>query len=178
MSQQAVTGGSEWVRTGDAGRSQHAPRHRVILNVAAALIFAGGLIAATTGAWFIVGEHPFHRAGGFAKEFGMTRAQVDGFNHEISDWVIHVSDQVGAVSLGWGLFLMTLAASGVRHGQRSAWLALWLGGTPTLVFAAFGELSAFGTLDTGSILSIVVLLLFLMGMLLPARVFLARAERE
>ena len=177
MSQQVIDRGAEHVGAGDALRSQHVPRRRAILDVAAALIFLGGLTAAATGAWFIVGEHPFHRAGGYSKELGMTKAEVDGFNHEISHWVIHVSDQVGAVSLGWGLFLMTQAVLGIRRAQRSAWISLWVGGMPTLLFAAFGELSTFGTMDAGSILSLVVLLLFLFGMLLPIREFVGGAGR-
>lgn len=100
MSQKVIDRRAQHVGAGDGARSEHVPRRRTILDVAAGLIFLGGLTAAATGVWFIVGEHPFHRAGGFAKEFGMTKAEVDGFNHEISHWVVHVSDQVGAVSLG------------------------------------------------------------------------------
>ena len=178
MSRDVQVDPSGRLATVDTAPSGSARRRRLTLDVAAVLISLAGLVAAVTGAWFIFGQHPFHRSDGFAKEFGMTQAQIDSFNPEISHWVIHVSDQVGAVSLGWGLFVMCLAAFGVRDGQRSAWLSLWLGGLPTLLFAAFGELSSFGTLDTGSILSLAVLGLFLAGMLLPLRLFAAGTNRQ
>lgn len=72
---------------------------------------------------------------------------------------------------------MTQAVLGIRQAQRSAWISLWVGGMPTLVFAAFGELSTFGTMDAGSILSLIVLLLFLTGMLLPIREFRGGVRR-
>jgi hypothetical protein len=161
-----------------AGRVARAGARTRLLDVGASLVALGGLVSAATGVYFLVGNHPFHRAGEFAEEFGMTRAQVEAVNPEIAHWVMHVSDQVGAVSLGWGLFLVLLAAFGLRLGHRPSWLALWAAGLPTLLFAAFGEVTMFGHLDEGSLLSMGVLVLFLVGMLLPAREFLARPATE
>ncbi len=143
-----------------------------ILNIAAACIFLAGFVAAASVlAIHIATDHPFNGANGYAEEFGMSRLQVDAFNPRLSDWMIHVSDQVGSVSLGWGLFLMSLAWLGIRRGQRMAWWVLWLGGTPTVFYSAFGEHLMFGTWDTGSMLSLIVLIIFLVGMLLPIKVF-------
>jgi hypothetical protein len=138
-------------------------------KVATILILVAGLTAVANGVWFILGDHPFDGAGGYSDELGMTKTEVDRFNTQISDWVLHVTDQVGAVSLGWGLFLMALAAPAIRQDQRWARRALWLGGAPTLIIAALGEFVQFGTLDVGTIISMTVLVLFLLGMFVGRR---------
>lgn len=146
---------------------------RIVLLVSAIMLTIAGCAAALTGIWFIAGEHPFHRDG-YSEEMGMTKAQLQAINPQIVDWTMHVSDQVGSVSMGWGLFIVVLAWFGVRNGQKVAWYALWIGGAPTLLISSFGEITQFGSLDTGSLLSIFVLALFLTGMLLPIATFLPR----
>lgn len=147
-------------------------KQRRLLTIAAACIFLAGFLAvATVLLIHIPTDHPFNGANSMAEEFGMTRAEVDAFNPKLSAWMIHVSDQVGSTSLGWGLFLMALAWLGIRKGSRTAWWALWIGGTPTVAYSAFGEYIMFGTWDIGSLLSLGVLVIFLIGMVLPIPVF-------
>lgn len=129
------------------------------------LVFIAGFTAALNGAWFIVGQHPFDD-GGYSEEVDLTREEAREVNPELEDWLLHVSDQTGSVTVGWGLFVMTLAAFGLRTGQPYARLTLLVGGLPTLLFSAFGEYVQFGTLDTGTMISMVVLGLFLIGLAL------------
>lgn len=133
--------------------------------VGVALIFLAGLIAALNGAWFIAGEHPFDDDG-YSEEVDLTREEARDIGPELEDWLLHVSDQTGSVTLGWGLFVMAVAGFGLRTGQPYARPTLLIGGLPTLVFSAFGEYVQFGTLDTGTILSMGVLGLFLLGVAL------------
>lgn len=143
-----------------------------ILNIAATLIFLAGLASALVVLLIhIPTEHPFNGPDGYADEFGMTKAEVEAVNPHMAEWMIHVSDQVGSASLGWGLFLMSLAVLGIRKGHKVAWWALWIGATPTAAYSAFGEYVMFGTFDAGSLSSLAVLLVFLIGMLLPLGVF-------
>lgn len=144
--------------------------HQRILNWAAIMMIIAGLVAVLNGIWFIVGDHPFYLEKGYAKDFDMTESEVQQFNPQLAKWVMHVSDQVGSVSVGWGLFIITLAWVGIRHGRKWAWNTLWVGGTPTALYASFGELLMFGAMDFGSILSLVVLTIFLVAMLLPIRI--------
>ena len=109
-----------------------------LLDVSAALIGLCGLLALGNAAWIVVGGLPYSGPGGFAPNFGMTRAQIEAFNPEL------------------------------------AWWALWIGATPTLLSAAFRERILFGRFDPGSIMSLIVLGLFLVGMLLPVRGFVRR----
>jgi hypothetical protein len=145
---------------------------RKFLLPSAICISFAGLVSSVTGAWFIIGAHPFHRDNRFSEEFGMTEAQLNAFNPQIADWGRHVSDQVGSVSFGWGLFLITLALFGVLRGHKPSWIILWIAGIPTSLYSAFGEHIQFGTLDTGTLLSMFVFLLFLVGMLIPTRLFI------
>jgi hypothetical protein len=131
-----------------------------------------GLISVLNGAWFVFGEHPFHRTGGYSREFGMTEAELNAINPLIADWGRHVSDQVGSVSIGWGLFIVILAIFGVLRRQKLAWLTLWIAGTPTIFYSALGEFIQFRTFDEGSLYSFIVLIFFLVGMLLPITLFM------
>lgn len=130
-----------------------------------ALVFIAGLAAALNGGWFIVGQHPFDD-GGYSEEVDLTREEAREVTPELEDWLLHVSDQTGSVTLGWGLFVMALAIFGLRNGQPYARPTLLIGGLPTLIFSAFGEYVQFGTLDTGTIISMGVLGLFLVGIAL------------
>ena len=124
---------------------------RIVLLVSAIMLTIAGCAAALTGIWFIAGEHPFHRDG-YSEEMGMTKAQLQAINPQIVDWTMHVSDQVGSVSMGWGLFIVVLAWFGVRNGQKVAWYALWIGGAPTLLISSFGEITQFGAVrQSGSL---------------------------
>lgn len=129
------------------------------------LVFVAGLAAALNGAWFIVGQHPFNDDG-YSEEVDLTREDAREVTPELEDWLLHVSDQTGSVTVGWGLFVMTVAAFGLRTGQPYARLTLLIGGLPTLLFSAFGEYVQFGTLDTGTMISMGVLGLFLVGLAL------------
>ena len=137
-----------------------------ILNAAVALVFAAGLLSAATGAWFVVGDHPFTGPAQFSDEFGMTKAQMDTFNPDISEAVLADSARAGAVSLGWGIFVMVLAWLGLRNRQRWAFAALWAGGVPALLLSAVAEPVRFGTLEIGSVLSAGLLGVFVLGLLL------------
>ena len=147
-------------------------KKRGLLLISASFLAIAGLLAALTGILFIVGDHPFHREGGFSEEMGMTKTEIEAFNPKIVDWTMHVSDQVGSVSMGWGLFIIVLSWFGIRRENKVAWYALWIAGTPTLFISSFGEIIQFGTFDVGSVLSIGVFILFMIGMLLPIRIFL------
>lgn len=134
-------------------------------RVGVALVFVAGLAAAVNGAWFVVGQHPFDDDG-YSEEVNLTRDQAREVDPKLEDWLLHVSDQTGSVTVGWGLFVMALAGFGLRTGQSYARTILLIGGLPTLVFSAFGEYVQFGTLDTGTIISMGVLGLFLLGLAL------------
>lgn len=136
-----------------------------LFSIGIALIFVAGLVAGLNGAWFIVGQHPFDD-GGYSEEVDLTREEAREVNPELEDWLLHVSDQTGSVTLGWGLFVMAVAGLGLRTEQPYAWTILLVGGLPTLVISAFGEYVQFGHLDTGTILSMGVLGLFLLGLAL------------
>lgn len=133
-----------------------------LYTIGVVLVFVAGLVAALNGAWFIVGQHPFDDDG-YSEEVDLTREEAREVNPELEDWLLHVSDQTGSVTLGWGLFVMALAGLGLRTGQPYARPTLLLGGLPTLTFSAFGEYVQFGHLDTGTIISMGVLGLFLLG---------------
>lgn len=135
------------------------------------LLFAG-LVAALTGIWFIVGDFPFDSETGFSDKMNISKDDLVVFNPKILSWVIHTTDQVGSVSMGWGLFVIALAWFGVRKLKKFAWYALWIGGTPTLLISTLKEIMRYGILDTGSILNMVVFLLFIIGMLLPIKSFM------
>lgn len=133
--------------------------------VGVALVFSAGLVAALNGAWFIVGQHPFDD-GGYSEEVDLTREEAREVSPELEDWLLHVSDQTGSVTVGWGLFVMAIAGFGLRTGQPYARPTLLVGGLPTLIFSAFGEYVQFGHLDTGTLISIGVLGIFLLGIVL------------
>ena len=142
------------------------------MNISAVLTLLAGLASVLTVLLIhIPTEHPFNRPNGYAEEFGMTKAEIEAFNPEAAHWMIHVSDQVGSTSLGWGLFLIALALLGIRRGNKTALWALWIGGKPTAAYSAFHEYILFGTFDIGSLLSAMVLFIFLLGMLLPIGIF-------
>lgn len=158
------------------GTDDPAPRGRQrLLDASALTIDLCGLLALGNVAWIVAGGLPFNGPGGFAANFGLTRAQVEAFNPELAWWTVHHYQRLAELSVGWGLFVIALAVGGVRRGQRLAWWALWLGATPTLLSAAFRERIVFGRFDPGSIMSLIVLALFLVGMLLPVRSFVRRA---
>lgn len=129
------------------------------------LVFFCGLIAAAIGAWFVVGSHPFDEsAGAYSDEVGLTRDQALAASPTLYTWLLHVSDQTGSVSFGWGMFVMALAVTGLRQGVGWARNVLWLAAMPTLAFSAFGEWIQFHTVDPGTVSSIAALVLFVAGM--------------
>ncbi|MFQ5941341.1 MAG: hypothetical protein ACE5KA_06565 [Nitrososphaerales archaeon] len=69
------------------------------------------------------------------------------------------------------MFIVSLAWLGIRKVNKNVWYALCIAGTPTLIIATFGESVQFGSLDIGSILSMLVFSIFIAGMILPARIF-------
>ena len=155
-----------------AGTPLPAPRGRQgLLNASALIVGLCGLLALGNAAWIVAAGLPFGGPGGYAANFGLTRAQVEAFSPELAWWTVHHYQRLAELSVGWGLFVIALAVGGIRRGQRLAWWALWLGATPTLLSAAFRERILFGRFDPGSIMSLVVLALFLVGMLLPVRGF-------
>lgn len=133
-----------------------------------ALVVLSGLLAVANGAWFVIGHHPFNDDG-YSEEVDLTRSQARDVNPGLEDWLLHVSDQTGSVTVGWGLFVATLGVVGLPRGESSARIALAVGGLPTLAFSAFGEFIQFGTLDRGTIISITVFALFVLGLALASR---------
>lgn len=158
--------------TGTATPAPRGPQR--LLDASAAIISLCGLLALGNAVWIVAAGLPFNGPGGFASNFGLTRAQVEAFNPELAWWTVHHYQRLAELSVGWGLFVIVLAVGGIRRGQRLAWWALWLGATPTLLSAAFRERIVFGRFDPGSIMSLIVLGLFLVGMLLPVRDFVRR----
>jgi hypothetical protein len=148
------------------------------LVVSGFLLFFAGVISVINGLWFVIGDHPFHREGGYSREFGMTEAQLNAINPQIADWGRHVSDQVGSVSFGWGMFIVVLAVLGILRAQKTAWVTLWLAGTPTLIYSTFGEFLHFGTFDEGSLYSMIVLVLFVTGMIIPSKIFFKQEKKS
>ena len=140
------------------------PRMRL---VGVGLVFFCGFIAAAIGAWFVVGSHPFdEQDGAYSDEVGLTRDQALAASPTLHSWLLHVSDQTGSVSFGWGMFVMAIAVTGLRQGVGWARNVLWIAGTPTLAFSAFGEWIQFHSVDPGTVSSIVALVLFVSGMAL------------
>jgi hypothetical protein len=131
-------------------------------TVGVALVVVAGLIAIGNGLWFVVGSHPFDD-GGYSEEVDLTRAEAGDVTPELPDWLLHVSDQVGSVTVGWGAFVVGLGVLEHRRRDRALQGLLLIGGLPTLLFSAFGEHVQFGAMDTGSIISTVVLGLFVIG---------------
>jgi hypothetical protein len=132
-------------------------------TVGVALIALAGAVAVANGLWFVVGEHPFDD-GGYSEEVDLTHSEAADVTPELPDWLLHVSDQVGSVTTGWGLFVISLAALEHRRRDRAIQAILAIGGLPTLVFSAFGEHAQFGTVDTGTLLSVLVLAAFVLGL--------------
>lgn len=130
--------------------------------VGVAIVVLAGLVAMANGLWFIVGNHPFDD-GGYSEEVRLTQQEAHDVTPQLADWLLHVSDQVGSVTVGWGLFVIGLAVLESRRHDHGLQLVLLVGGLPTLVFSAFGEHAQFGTMDTGSIISTAVLALFVIG---------------
>lgn len=140
------------------------PRARLL---GVGLVFVSGLVASAIGLWFVVGSHPFDEAeGAYSDEVALTRDQALAASPTLYRWLLHVSDQTGSVSFGWGMFVMALAATGLRHGVPWARNVLWLGAMPTLAFSAFGDWIQFHTVDPGTVSSIGALTLFVAGMAL------------
>jgi hypothetical protein len=131
-------------------------------TVGVVLIALAGTVAVTNGLWFVVGDHPFDD-GGYSEEVDLTHSEAAEVTPDLPDWLLHVSDQVGSVTTGWGLFVVSLAWLEHRRRDRALQTVLLLGGLPTLLFSAFGEHAQFGTVDTGTMLSVLVLGLFLVG---------------
>lgn len=132
-------------------------------TIGVAIVVIAGLIAVANGLWFIVGNHPFDD-NGYSEEVGLTQGEAHDVTPQLADWLLHVSDQVGSVTVGWGLFVSGLAVLERSRHDHGLQLMLLVGGLPTLVFSAFGEHAQFGTMDTGSIISTGVLVLFVIGL--------------
>lgn len=133
-------------------------------RAAVVLVALTGVVAFANGVYFIVGDHPFNGENDYSEEIAMSKADAEANAPAVADWTMHVSDQVGSVSAGWGLFIIGLAVTGLRRGVPFARNVLWLGGLPTLVFSAFGEWVQFGHVDTGTMMSMIALVLFVTGM--------------
>ena len=132
-------------------------------------MFVAGLVSAAAGGWFVLADHPFTGPAHYSDEFGMTLAEVDAFNPAISRAVVADSTRAGAVSLGWGMFVMVLAWLGVRRRHRWTVAALWAGGLPALTIAAFAEPLQFRRVEVGSVMAMAVLAVFVVGLVLAGR---------
>jgi hypothetical protein len=146
-----------------------------VLKVAVALVFVAGAVSALTGAWFALADHPFTGPSQFSDEFGMRRAQLDAFNPSISSILVSDSARAGGVSIGWGVFVMVLAWLGLRRREKLALVALWAGGLPALTIAGLAEPVRFRTVEVGSVMSLAVLAVFVLGMALATRSLGSRA---
>ena len=136
--------------------------NETVHTLGVALVVLAGLLAVANGVWFVVGDHPFDDDG-YSEEVDLTREQAADVTPQLADWLLHVSDQVGSVSVGWGLFVSALGLLEHRRHDRALQVVLLVGGLPTLLFSAFGEFAQFGTADTGTLVSMAVLGLFLVG---------------
>lgn len=130
-----------------------------------ALVFLVGLISAAFGVWFAVSDQPFDSAG-YADEFEMDKGEIAAFNPRVASWSVHVQNQIGSLTFGWGVLVMGLAATGLRLGVPWARWVLWAGALPTVLYSALHEFIEFGTIDVGTISSLVVAALFILGMAL------------
>lgn len=143
-----------------------------------ALVFLVGLVSAAFGVWFAVSDQPFDSAG-YADEFEMQKEEVAAFNPRVASWSVHVQNQIGSLTFGWGVLVMGLAATGLRQGVAWARWVLWAGALPTVLYSALHEFIEFGTMDVGTISSLVVAALFVVGMALTyAPAASARDEEE
>lgn len=139
-----------------------------MINLAVALLTLCGLVSLGNLVWIVYGGLPYSGANGMAPNFGLTRAEVEAFSPRLAWWVVHHYQRLAEVSLGWGLFVLVLAWGGVRRGSRLAWIALAVGGLPTLLSATFRERLLFGQFDPGSLWSLAVLLPFVVALALAA----------
>lgn len=132
-------------------------------NVGVALVFLTGLIAAAYGLWFIASDQPFDSSG-YADEFDMQQSEIAAFNPRVASWSIHVQNQIGSLSFGWGIFIMAIAATGLRMNVPWARNVLWICATPTLLYSALHEFIEFGTMDVGTLSAIIAAAVFVLGM--------------
>jgi len=134
------------------------------------LMIVGGL-SVGTGVWFVVDDFPFTGPNDRSGKYGMTKDEINQFNPFIVTQTLHAWDQVGFLSISYGLFVIGLAYLGIRRGQPIAWIALWLGGTPAQIGGPI-ELRynlESGDAGGGDVLVWLVLALFLAGMIIPAK---------
>lgn len=132
-------------------------------TVGVSLVFLTGLIAAAFGVWFAVSDQPFDNAG-YADEFEMNREEIAAFNPRVESWSMHVQNQIGSLTFGWGVLVMGLAVTGLRQGVQWARRLLWFGALPTVLYSALHEFLEFGTIDVGTLSSMFVAAIFVLGM--------------
>ena len=136
------------------------------------ILICSGLVAALTGVfWFILADFPFDNSTGYADKMEITRAELMETNPAIVAWAGQTVNQLGSVTMGWGLFIIALAWFGIRKSSKDAWYVLWMGGAPTLLYSSVKEIVRYGWTDTGSVLKLAAFLLFFLGMLLPINSF-------
>ena len=111
----------------------------------------------------------------------LTRAQVEAFSPKVAEWMLHISRQTGIMTLSWGIFVVLLAWFGLRRGDVLAWTALWLAGFTPLFLMGLGEAHLVEVFEGGDpfvvfahLLGVAAFLAVLLGLVLPARVFLRK----
>lgn len=145
--------------------------HRTIHAIGIAAVIITGLIVLGTGVWFMISDHPFGSmmgdTNGYSEELDLTREEARAVSPGLEAWAIHVSDQVGSLSIGWALFVVALAALDYRRRDHGLQLVLAIGGLPMLAYATFEEFAHFEAIwNPGTLLSILVFPLFIFGLAL------------
>jgi hypothetical protein len=148
---------------------------RKLLKASVVLLFVVGGLSVATGAWFVADDFPFTGPDDKSGKFGMTKGQIETFNPHIVSNTLHAWDQVGFLSISYGLFIIGIAHLGIRRGNPVTWVIGWLGGIPAQIG---GPIELRYNLETGDagqgdVLVWLVLALFLVAMLLPAKQMIA-----
>ena len=90
-------------------------------------------------------------------------------NPAIEAWAEQPANQLGSVTMGWGLFIIALAWTGIGKESKGAWYVLWIGGAPTALASSVQKIVRYGWSDSGSTLNLAALSLLCLGLLLPIK---------
>jgi hypothetical protein len=142
------------------------------LKVSTAILLVVGSLSVGTGLWFVLDDFPFTGPDDYSAKFGMRKDQMPPTVVASS---LHAWDQVGFLSISYGMFVIALAWFGVRRGNPIAWIGLLLGGTPA---AIGGPIELRYNLETGDagggdVLVWLVLALFIAALAIPAKQMIA-----
>ena len=107
---------------------------------------------------------------------GMSWSELRSSSPEASELVRYHSWETGLLKLNWSLFVLAIALTGYRRGERWAWYTMWLVPVCLLSMVAF-YIYWFGG-GSEALEPIPVLTISLIGLVLPYRRFFPRPEQQ